>query len=389
MSMHFSHTRRTLAADNTGRSLVAFVAVAVLLAAWTAWFVVSRVAVYAASTVARVEVDREKHPVDAPVGGRVVTVRFAVGQTVKAGDVLVELDAMAERLARNEKEARLRPAASQLEALKEELAAQERALEEDRRSGLAAVAESEAKIHQMTTAAGFAAEEAKRLSRLERGGLVSEMDGLRVRHRFAERESEAQSAELAAQRLRRELETRQHDRVASIARLKREVADLEGTRTEARAAAATLEYSIDQHIVRAPISGTVAEITPLKIGRMVGSGDRIATIVPDGDLKIVAFFRPSTALGRIREGQIARVRLDAFPWTQYGSAYARVSSVAGEPHDGHIRVELELDHTHDNPDISFQHGLAAGVDVEVERVSPAGLVMRSVGARLRVAASQP
>jgi hypothetical protein len=37
----------------------------------------------------------------------------------------------------------------------------------------------------------------------------------------------------------------------------------------------------------------------------------------------------------------------------------------------------------------MQHGLPAEVDVEVERVSPAVLVLRSVAARTRAAAMQP
>jgi membrane fusion protein (multidrug efflux system) len=81
------------------------------------------------------------------------------------------------------------------------------------------------------------------------------------------------------------------------------------------------------------------------------------------------------------------VRLEAFPWAQYGSVSARVVTVAGEPSDGRIRVELALDPGH-HPDIRFQHGLAAAVDIEVEQASPADLVLRSVGSHLRLAAAR-
>jgi membrane fusion protein (multidrug efflux system) len=62
-----------------------------------------------------------------------------------------------------------------------------------------------------------------------------------------------------------------------------------------------------------------------------------------------------------------------------------VSSVAGELHDGQIRVELALDQDQSSA-LPFQHGLPAEVNVEVERVSPAVLVLRSIGAYSRVAA---
>jgi membrane fusion protein (multidrug efflux system) len=65
-----------------------------------------------------------------------------------------------------------------------------------------------------------------------------------------------------------------------------------------------------------------------------------------------------------------------------------VSSVAGDAQDGQIRVELALDETQVAA-LPMQHGLPAEVDVEVERVSPAVLVLRSVAARTRAAAMQP
>jgi membrane fusion protein (multidrug efflux system) len=113
----------------------------------------------------------------------------------------------------------------------------------------------------------------------------------------------------------------------------------------------------------------------------VSDSARLQAIVPEGILKIVALFQPSEALGRVRPGQPARVRFDGFPWTQYGSTPARVSNVAAELRDGRIRVELTFDAgaLTTIPGIPYQHGLTALVDVEIERVSPATLVLRSAG----------
>jgi membrane fusion protein (multidrug efflux system) len=383
LSMEFAHTRRMLAADSSRRTVVVLGVLLVLLALWTTWFIGSRVGVYAATTTARVEADREKHPVDAPVAGRVVAVRFAVGQIVRAGDVLMSLDATPEQLARDQADARVAPASAQLSALADELAAHERALHEDGRSGLAAIAEADAKARQAAAAAEFAADESARVGALRERGLVSELDALRAKNVTAERDSAVRAAEHAAQRLRREIDARHQDRLAAIASLRRRVAELEATRTDARATAARFAYSIDQRTLRVPVDGTIAEVSPLKVGSMVAAGQRIATIVPDGDVKVVAFFGSAHALGRIRAGQPARVRLEAYPWMQYGSVAARVASVAGEPVDGQIRAEITLAPRR-NPDIRFEHGLAAAVDVEVEQVSPAELVLRSVGSHLLV-----
>jgi membrane fusion protein (multidrug efflux system) len=354
---------------------------------WASWFAAARVGVYAVSATARLEVDREHHPVGAPVAGRVVSVGVTVGQRVSAGDVLVSLDATAEQLAQSEEQARLEPVNSQIALLGDQLDAQVKALEEEEHAAGAAIAEANARVSQSQTAARFAAEEAARLATLHTTGLVSELDALRARNLAAEREDEARSAAFAAERILREFDVRQQDRRSDVARLRRERAQLQGIKAEASAAASRIGHDIDQRTVRAPISGTVAELAPLTAGSVVGAGDRLGTIVPDGEVRVVAFFSPSEALGRIAPGQPARVKLDAFPWMQFGTATALVAKVAAEPQDGQIRVELTLQ-PEQAEGLSLQHGLPAEVEVEVERVSPATLVLRSVGAYTRVAAMQ-
>ena len=80
------------------------------------------------------------------------------------------------------------------------------------------------------------------------------------------------------------------------------------------------------------------------------------------------------------------MRLQGFPWTQFGSISAAVTSVASEVRDGHIRVELAV-----NPDsgsrIPLQHGLPGSVEMQFERVSAAALILRMVGKNLSKSSS--
>jgi membrane fusion protein (multidrug efflux system) len=71
------------------------------------------------------------------------------------------------------------------------------------------------------------------------------------------------------------------------------------------------------------------------------------------------------------------VRLLGFPWAEYGSLRASVSRVSNEVRDGHIRVELAVD----TPPASLplSHALPGDVEVEVERVRPSSLVLRTLG----------
>jgi hypothetical protein len=72
------------------------------------------------------------------------------------------------------------------------------------------------------------------------------------------------------------------------------------------------------------------------------------------------------------------LRLDGFPWTEYGSISATVTHVGSEVRDGRIRVELAVN-TNSVNRIPMQHGLPGTVHVQVERISPASLVLRVVG----------
>ena len=71
------------------------------------------------------------------------------------------------------------------------------------------------------------------------------------------------------------------------------------------------------------------------------------------------------------------MRLDGFPWAQFGTIVLTVDRVASEIRDGQIRVELL-------PDASarsklLQHGLPGSVEIEIERTTPLVMALRAAG----------
>lgn len=386
MPIHFSRSLRRLESDSPHRSFITLLTAATLLASWCVWFVTARIAIYANTGRARLEVEREPHVVEAPLAGRIVMLPLVAGKTVRAGDVLLELDATPMELEQAESRARIAPTAEQRRSLTEELAAEEAALQEEDAGAQGARHEAAARVREATVAAELAQEEERRLRVLQAKGLVSDMEVLRAQKAAEERRNESQAAEFAADRVARELNARHQTRVARAARLRNDLALTAATHAMADASSARLRYEIERRTIRAPISGTLAEVSPLKIGNVVEPGLEICTIVPEGALRVVAFFTPGSALGRIRPGQDARLRLEGFPWTRFGSVPARVSHVDGEVREGAIRVELDL--IADNQSsMPLQHGLPAEVDIEIERASPLAMVLRSAGDHLRVSAA--
>ena len=110
-------------------------------------------------------------------------------------------------------------------------------------------------------------------------------------------------------------------------------------------------------------------------------GATLGAVVPRGNLRIVAEFLPPAALGRIQPGQPAWMRLDGFPWTQYGAIRATVQRVGNEVRDGRVRVELLVDQGA-GVTVPMQHGLPGVVEVQTETVTPAMLALRTAGQML-------
>ena len=186
---------------------------------------------------------------------------------------------------------------------------------------------------------------------------------------------------LEAGRLQQGQGSRESDRLVQTENLSGEIRKLEGEQATARASIDRLNYEVERRTIRAPISGKLAEVSELRPGGVVDETERLCAILPDGRLRAVAEFAPSDALGRIHMGQPGRLRLDGFPWTQYGSIATVVSNVAGEILEGKIRVEMNLAGGGPLP-INLQHGLPGSAEVEVERLTPAKIVLRAAGQML-------
>jgi membrane fusion protein (multidrug efflux system) len=376
MSSPFSRSLRALETDRSRTWWPAAVA-AVLLAAWAAWFTLARVPLYETSATARLEATASAHPVEARLAGRTMVVNLEVGARVRAGDVLVELEADGERLALQEARARLNALGPEIAAVRSEITAEERAIDDERRASIVGRDEQRALVREAEASQRVAEEDAARLARLKAKGVIPEAEASRARAEADRRVASAQAASAALARIEHDEKTRESDRRVRIQRLRGTLSKLEGDATTATATVARLEYELERRRFRAPVEGRIAEAADIRVGAFVDEGDRLAAIVPDGPLRVVAQFSPAAAVGRVRPGQPGRVRLLGFPWAEYGSLRARVSRVSHEVRDGLIRVELSVEAL--PASLPLSHALPGNVEVEVERVHPSSLVLRTLG----------
>ena len=306
---------------------------------------------------------REEVPVTSRVAGKVAQVFFEYGDTVVAGQPLVELDTTETN--RRYLEAR----ASYLEA-REKL----RELEnwEDSREI--------ARVRQSVTLAGMELE--VREGKLAETALLLEQGVIPAsEHRAAEQAYEAQLLRHeAAQRDLEAAEAKADEDAVRIARLR-----LENAETRMRA----LEKPLEDSLVRAPISGVVLQPDgkdrgsggdgdgrPLAAGRQVSEGDYLLGIADLGGYAVAGAIDEVDVV-KVQLGQRARVSGDAFPDLVFEGRIARVSpqpQSKGRTRVPQYDVTAAIDHVAGADLAQLRLGMSANVTVVV-RDEPAALLV--------------
>ncbi|GAB6036584.1 HlyD family efflux transporter periplasmic adaptor subunit [Fundidesulfovibrio butyratiphilus] len=100
--------------------------------------------------------------------------------------------------------------------------------------------------------------------------------------------------------------------------------DIEQTAERERKAA----HLSEMVVLRAPADGTVLELAKRSVGSVLDKGDAAAVIVPaDAKLEAEAEVRAAD-VGYVREGDTARVKLEAFPFQRHGVLEGRVRTLS-------------------------------------------------------------
>lgn len=381
MSVEFSRSLRSLNRDGFARSLAALAIALVVLALWFLWFFRAEVSRYEVTERARLETSAAGYELQAPLAGRVILSHLDLGREVHAGEVLIEIEGDAQRLELRETEARQGALRPQLDAQRVELSLQEQTAIREGQASEAAIAQSQSQRKEAEALAELAEQEAKRQEQLVARGLAPKRDQERAAAEARSRRAGVESLTLATNRLEREQRRTESERQAVIQQLRVQISRLEGDISSMTRTADRQEFEVGRRQIRAPVDGRLGEVSALRPGSFVDEGTRLGVLIPKGGLRIVAEYLPPAAIGRIRPGQKAWMRLEGFPWTQYGALRATVERIADEVRDGRVRVELSVDDPASIP-VALRHGLPGTVEVHVESVTPAVLALRTAGQML-------
>ncbi len=378
MAISFSRTTRALGQDSARYSLLGLGIAGLCLIAWLIWFLRGTVQLYEVSRQARVEVGSASREVSTLQSGRLVLANLVIGQQVKSGDLLIELDSQMQKLKLAEAVTRQRGYPLKIAAVRHQIAALERSMAGDVQASAAGVRSARARIDEADANARFAGDLAVRQRAESKSGGAAPIEAVRAAADATKATAARNALAADASKLALDVRTRGSQAQAQIAALDALLISLQSELATTQQVIAELQLEIENRQVRAPVDGVIGEVLASRPGAFVSAGQKLATIVPGGDLVIVAKFDPATALGRIKAGQTAELRLDGFPWAQYGSVTARVLRVAEEMRDDGLRVELKVVRS-PRSGLRLSHGMTGKVAVTVEAASPSALLLRSAG----------
>ncbi|MGF7005994.1 HlyD family secretion protein [Aminobacter sp. BE322] len=231
--------------------------------------------------------------------GRIVKVGVADNASVKAGDILFEVDPEPYRIALAQADATLAAARLNVEQLR------------------AAYSQATAQERVAASALDYAQSQFDRSNDLVRKGVnaPSALDEARM---DLDKAKEQHSAALqgivsakAALGGNPDIPTEQHPTVLS-----------------AQAARDKAAFSLAQTTVRAPADGTVSQAASFKIGQFVGTGTPVFSLVETGDTWVEANFK-ETQLTNMKPGQEAEIVLDTYPDRTFRGTVAAIGAGTG------------------------------------------------------------
>ena len=128
-------------------------------------------------------------------------------------------------------------------------------------------------------------------------------------------------------------------------------------------------YAMDQLEIRSPLDGVVQDIQVRHVGVRIPQGAAVASVVPVGDPIVVEGWIDNQDVAYVRNGQQARIKVEAYPYTLYGSLSGHVSFVAQDSNGINqgrqykVQVNLDTQHSGRMRKLSLVPGMKVSMEV--------------------------
>lgn len=204
----------------------------------------------------------------------------------------------------------------------------------------------------------------------ERSSAVTQQQG-ELKQAIVEVESlQAQLTQKIAETNISQLEAQQKIQQIEVenTQLKSQIAETKNLLNRARA-------QLVQKFLYAPVDGIVSSLNIRNAGEVVQQGQTIAEVAPKTARLVLSANLPNQEAGFVKPGMPVQVKLDAFPYQDYGVITGKVTSISPDTkqdrdQDSVYKVEVTLDRnyvTANQQTISFKAGQTATADIIIRR----------------------
>lgn len=196
----------------------------------------------------------------------------------------------------------------------------------------------------------------RKLKPLQTGGAISEIQILQQKNKIATQEDEINQEITKTERIR-------NDSKGKIATLNGEINQL--------------SIQMKNKYLKAPISGIIFDLKPDNDEYITRIGEPLMSIVPKKGLGALVTIG-NKDIGFIKKGQKVEVRVDTFPFTEYGQLNGEISRIGADalPPDSliktyHFPIDIELEkstlQTKSGQTIQLQSGMTITANLELRK----------------------
>ena len=243
-----------------------------------------------------------ERPVKAPFAGLIKDIVVKEGQKVVAGDTLLKFDADVSR--------------KRKETLETQIKLENKRFEEESRAVKARKRGVVARLNGLKRSLSTESGIYENILPLAEIGAMQQTEVLRQRNKVEQLDSEVQQSEADLEEVEAQLNKLEQESLREISDLERQLVEVQDTITKEK--------------LTAPVSGIVFGMVPSSAGYAASAGETLVKVVPGGEIEAKIYIT-NKDVGFMKPGMKAQIRVDAFPYTQFGSITGALKSVGTLP----------------------------------------------------------
>jgi hemolysin D len=206
-----------------------------------------------------------------------------------------------------------------------------------------------------------------------RGNYASAIkDVERLQAEFAQKQAQGEKLQIESQQKIKQLEV--------------EISQIEGQMTDARNQLLSAQAKLRYNYLRSPIDGVVSMFDVQNVGEVVQPGKTIAEVAPKDAPLVLSAKIPNREAGFIKKDMPVKVKLDAYPYQDYGVISGKVTSISADAKEDekfgeiyNVEVELERNYVIDRQDrVAFKAGQTASADIIIRNRRVADVLLEPI-----------